>query len=72
MKLEKVKSVKHSECFVQTTHFLKKCAILNDEDEGGSGSLQNPFKRGALTFEDYNYAMYNPYILIDKDGKKRH
>jgi hypothetical protein len=42
---------------VQTTHFLKKCAL--DEE-----TLTNPFKRGALTFEDYNYSMYNPYILV--------
>ena len=24
-----------------------------------------PFKRGVMRFEDYNYNMYNPYILID-------
>lgn len=23
------------------------------------------FKRGAMTFEDYNYDLYNKYILID-------
>lgn len=24
-----------------------------------------PFKRGIMRFEDYNYNMYNQYILID-------
>jgi hypothetical protein len=24
-----------------------------------------PFKRGVMRFEDYNYGMYNNYILID-------
>jgi hypothetical protein len=27
---------------------------------------QNPFKRGAMSFEDYNYEGYNEYILIPK------
>ena len=28
----------------------------------------NPFKRGALLFEDFNYAQVNPYILVRKAG----
>lgn len=24
-----------------------------------------PFKRGVMRFDDYNYNMYNKYILID-------
>lgn len=56
----------HSDCQVQTAHFLKKCAILKDEDEPQLG--KNPFKRGALTFEDFNYKMVNPHILKDTSG----
>jgi hypothetical protein len=26
---------------------------------------QEAFKRGAMSFEDYNYGIYNKYILID-------
>jgi hypothetical protein len=26
---------------------------------------KHPFKRGALAFEDYNYDLYNPYVLIE-------
>ena len=25
------------------------------------------FKRGAMMFDDYNYDLYNKYILIDPD-----
>ena len=25
----------------------------------------NIFKRGVMTFEDYNYEQYNQYILVD-------
>ena len=31
----------------------------------------NPFKRGVMQFEDYNYRLYNPYILVDKDKKAK-
>lgn len=36
-------------------------------------SASNPFKRGVMQFEDYNYRLHNPYILIDKkvQGKKK-
>jgi len=36
---------------------------------------ENPFKRGSMKFDDYNYQVYNPYILVaeekDKFGRKR-
>ena len=28
----------------------------------------NPFRRGALLFEDFNYAQVNPYILVRRAG----
>jgi hypothetical protein len=34
----------------------------SDED---SVTMSHPFKRGALVFEDFNYAQYNPYILVE-------
>jgi len=34
---------------------------------------QHPFKRGAMTFEDYNYSLFNPFILVENGIKeKRH
>jgi hypothetical protein len=32
---------------------------------------KHPFKRGAMTFEDYNYALYNPYILVQTGDNKQ-
>lgn len=32
--------------------------------------LQHPFKRGAMGFEDYNYSLYNPYILVENKDKE--
>ena len=26
------------------------------------------FRRGSMTFEDYNYKAFNKYILVDKKG----
>jgi len=34
--------------------------------------MQDPFKRGSLTFEDYNYAVYNPFILVKTQEKQSH
>ena len=61
-----------ADTLVQTTHFLKKCAINIEEEESEDEddekfeekvltsksnipSISHPFKRGAMTFEDYNY-----------------
>lgn len=27
----------------------------------------HPFKRGSMKFDDYNYLMYNPYILVEDE-----
>ena len=41
--------------------------IRYDED----GNLEevthayNPFKRGVMEFDDYNYAVHNPYVLVE-------
>ena len=32
---------------------------------------RNPFKRGALLFEDFNYSQVNPYILVQKSGTEQ-
>ena len=32
---------------------------------------ENPFKRGSMKFDDYNYEMYNPYILVEEDKRGR-
>lgn len=45
---------------IQTAHFLKKCVIMSSDEE----HPQRPFKRGAMQFEDFNYAVFNPHILV--------
>jgi len=25
----------------------------------------NPFMRGVMEFDDYNYAIHNPYVLVE-------
>lgn len=68
----------YSDSVVATTHFLKKCAILeqtsiDDAETVCSGInktrkqevLERPFKRGALGFDDYSYAMHNEYVLVE-------
>ena len=37
----------------------------NGEEPDLKKYSNHPFKRGVMKFEDYNYNMYNPYILID-------
>ena len=29
---------------------------------------EGAFTRGALKFEDYNYTLYNPYILLENNN----
>lgn len=84
-RINKIHSKKrfYADTLVQTTHFLKKCAIIppqrpqNDDEEGETKNYQmsksqiykHPFKRGALSFEDYNYDLHNPYVMIQNDEK---
>ena len=47
---------------IRTTHLLKKCSVRTHSTDS------NPFKRGALTFEDFNYSGHNPYILLKRSN----
>ena len=71
--------VLYADTVVTTTHLLKKCVRVPKvyEDEFGNTTEdqinkerqfmqnQNVFNRGAMHFEDYNYEMFNKWILID-------
>jgi hypothetical protein len=37
------------------------------KNEGRKGFENQPFKRGAMTFEDFNYNMVNPYVLVEEE-----
>jgi len=41
---------------------------INYDEEGNQEEVihaYNPFMRGVMEFDDYNYAMYNPFILVE-------
>ena len=61
----------HGESVVHTTHFLKKLAIQSEDDvkltKAGTPVLKrvHAFNRGVLNFEDFNYEVFNPHILVN-------
>ncbi len=44
---------------------LKKCVVIPNAEMKNEQLANSSFKRGAMQFEDYNYTMFNPYILIE-------
>lgn len=64
-----------------TTHMLKKCikvpkVVMQSTIDPNGLSLteynrvmdrqkEEPFKRGVMCFDDFNYDLYNQYILVD-------
>ena len=73
-RIQKIKDYRklHAETVATTTHFLKKCVIVpnkhNEHEERTNKA--NPFKRGSMQFDDFNYEQYNPYILVEEDKAK--
>ena len=74
-RIQKIKDYRklNADTVVTTTHFLKKCVLvparMSDEEQG---IIQhNPFKRGAMQFDDFNYDLHNPYILVREEVNKR-
>ena len=67
-----------SDTHVQTAHLLKKCVIMEKNELEKQSVANTSFKRGAMLFEDFNYANYNSHILVeakeydsDKEKAKR-
>ena len=72
-----------SDTAITTTHFLKKCIkvpkitikdAVNDDGVTPARAEEiqlrqevEPFKRGSMNFDDYNYKQYNKFLLIDPD-----
>ena len=71
----------YADTVVQTTHFLKKSIMIplvSDEDgvvKEPHNNIYHPFMRGVMEFDDYNYKLYNPYLLlkepVDPNEKRR-
>ena len=62
----------NADTVVTTTHFLKKCIVVpNKQSDGEEKAIQDhPFKRGSMKFDDFNYQVYNPYILVEDHDNK--
>lgn len=55
---------------IMTTKFLKTCIRVpkstSQEDSSQNGRANTSiFQRGIMNFEDYNYRLFNPHILLD-------
>lgn len=50
---------------------------LKADEDGANEGVANPyhpFMRGAMEFDDYNYKLYNPYVLLkepEDEAEKR-
>lgn len=51
---------------IQTAHMLKKCVIVPVKLLKKECVANSSFRRGVMEFEDFNYAVYNPHILIEE------
>lgn len=59
-----------ADSIIQTTHMLKKSVMIpiKHDDDGNLEDMPNaynPFKRGVMEFDDYNYRVHNPYVLVE-------
>jgi len=58
-----------ADSMVQTTHLLKKSVMIpikyDDDGNVDEADAYNPFMRGVMEFDDYNYTMHNPYVLVE-------
>ena len=55
---------------IQTTHLFKKlvCIPIKYDEESQLEEVKDaytPFMRGVMEFDDYNYAIHNPYVLVE-------
>jgi len=44
---------------------LKKCVIMQYKSLKKESLVNSSFKRGVMQFEDINYTVYNPHILVE-------
>ena len=75
-RIQKMKDFRklYADSIVQTTHLLKKSVMIpiKHDDEGNLEEVAhayNPFMRGVMEFDDFNYAVHNPYVLVEDPNK---
>jgi len=59
----------YADTVIQTTQLLKKSVIMPGLQLKNQQITNSSFKRGIMSFDDYNYAAYNKYILIESKEK---
>ena len=66
------------DALVRATHFIKKSVMIplsmkNDDELDQPKRIDQPFMRGIMEFDDYNYKNINKYVLIEepKDFNRR-
>ena len=71
-RIKKIKEFKklHVDTVVNTTHFIKKSVMVPYvvDDDGqihASENSKNPFCRGIMEFDDFNYKQFNDFVLIE-------
>lgn len=72
LRIQKLKDYRKlfADSIVQTTQMLKKSVMIpiKTDQEGVVEEVPhayNPFMRGVMEFDDFNYTLHNPYILIE-------
>ena len=45
--------------------------MIQTEQNIEDSHSNNPFGRGAMKFDDYNYAVSNPYILLGENKNEK-
>lgn len=72
IRIQKMKDFRKlfADSVVQTTQMLKKHVMIKipQDEEGNSEEVSNayhPFMRGIMEFDDYNYSVHNPYVLVE-------
>ena len=71
-RIQKMKEFKKLYCdsIAQTTIMLKKSVMIPitidaEEQIEEVPHAYNPFMRGVMEFDDYNYDIHNPYVLVE-------
>ena len=71
-RIQKMKDFRklYADSIVTTTHLLKKAVMIpiKYDEEGNQEEVShayNPFMRGVMEFDDYNYSVHNPYVLVE-------
>ena len=67
-----------ADTLIRTTHFIKKSVMVpitmtSSDELQQPKKIMQPFMRGIMTFDDYNYKSLNEYVLIEEpsDPNKR-